>query len=100
LRQVAVLLKIRVDPASIRSPLNLLVRVGTLQRLAHAEGVFHVMGFVDTLSANGCGHTARGFHSSTSAAPPNQATSLESQMIHRIQLLPGQTLRSDISNLL
>src|SRR5271170_3334657 len=44
-------------------------------------------------SANGCGHTARDFHSSTSAAPPNQATSLESQMIHRIQLLPGQTLR-------
>ncbi|MBX9645657.1 MAG: hypothetical protein K2X57_01215, partial [Xanthobacteraceae bacterium] len=26
-------------------------------------------------------------------APPNQATSLESQMIHKIQLLPGQTLK-------
>jgi hypothetical protein len=33
---------------------------------------------------------------STSAAPPNQATSLESHMIHRIQLLPGQTLREMI----
>jgi hypothetical protein len=27
------------------------------------------------------------------AAPPNQATTLESQMIHPIQELPGQTLR-------
>ncbi|HEX3862493.1 MAG TPA: hypothetical protein VHY35_12435, partial [Stellaceae bacterium] len=44
-------------------------------------------------SANGCGHTARGFCSSTSAAPPNQATSLESQTIHKIQLLSGQTLK-------
>ena len=35
------------------------------------------------------------FHSSTSAAAPKQATSLVSEMIHRIQLLPGQTLRND-----
>jgi hypothetical protein len=44
-------------------------------------------------SASGCGHIARDFHSSTSAAPPNQAASIESQTIHRIQFLPGQTLR-------
>ena len=34
------------------------------------------------------------FHSSTSAAPPNQATILESQMIHWIQQLPGQILKA------
>src|SRR6266851_1740408 len=46
-------------------------------------------------SANGCGHTGRDFHSSTSPAPPNQAASIESQTIHRIQVLPGQTLNLD-----
>ncbi|HEY5208042.1 MAG TPA: hypothetical protein VIJ42_01225, partial [Stellaceae bacterium] len=44
-------------------------------------------------SADGCGRNARDFESSTSAAPSNQAAILESQTIHMIQQLIGQTLR-------
>ncbi|HEY5281010.1 MAG TPA: hypothetical protein VIJ67_14780, partial [Pseudolabrys sp.] len=43
-------------------------------------------------SADGCGRNARDFESSTSAAPSNQAAILESQTIHMIQQLIGQTL--------
>jgi hypothetical protein len=34
-------------------------------------------------------HNVRDFHSSTSAAPPNQAATFESQMIHMISVLSG-----------
>src|SRR5260370_31474113 len=44
-------------------------------------------------SARSFDHNERGCSSSTWAAPPNRAATLESQMIHPIQELPGQTLR-------
>jgi hypothetical protein len=44
-------------------------------------------------SASGYGHNVHDFRSSTSAAPPNQATTLESHLIQMIQELTGQALR-------
>jgi hypothetical protein len=48
-------------------------------------------------STDGYGHSGHDFRSSTSAAAPqNQAATLESQTIHPIQYVLGQTLRTGI----
>jgi len=76
------------------------MRLFTISRMITAFVIaqrFDQLPFIvgEVAGANGFGQTARGSHSSTSAAPPNQATFLESQMIIRIQLFSRTETRRD-----